>query len=158
MSRLLAIDPGPTESGWALVELETRRPIRVGKTANLRLLEQLRLRPADYALVLEKVEGYGMPVGVEVFETCVWTGRFMEASGREAARQGRKKVKRHFCGTTTATDTNVTRALVDRFAPGASNYGKGTKAQPGWFYGFAGDMWQAYALAVYHADVLEGLT
>ena len=28
----------------------------------------------------------------------------------------------------------------------------GTKAEPGWFYGFRADVWQAYALAVYVAD------
>ena len=39
-----------------------------------------------------------------------------------------------------------------RFAHGQPNHGKGTKAQPGWFYGFHADIWQAYALAVYAAD------
>ena len=51
-----------------------------------------------------------------------------------------------------AKDSNIRQALVDRFAPGQPNYGKGTKAQPGWFYGFNADIWQAYALAVYAAD------
>jgi len=45
---------------------------------------------------------------------------------------------------------------VDRFAPGESNHGKGTKAEPGWFYGFAKDVWQATALAVYAADTGDG--
>ena len=35
------------------------------------------------------------------------------------------------------------------------NHGKGTKAQPGWFYGFSADVWQAAALAVYAADKIE---
>ena len=44
--------------------------------------------------------------------------------------------------------------MYDRFAAGQPNRGKGTKANPGWFHGFAGDVWQAYALAVYIADTL----
>jgi hypothetical protein len=43
-------------------------------------------------------------------------------------------------------------AIVDRFASGQPNRGKGTKAKPGWFYGFRADIWQAYALAVLVAD------
>ena len=46
------------------------------------------------------------------------------------------------------------QALVDRFAPGQPNHGKGTKAEPGFFYGFRADVWQAFALAVYAADQL----
>ena len=48
----------------------------------------------------------------------------------------------------------IRQALVDRFAHGEPNYGKGTKARPGFFHGFSADVWQAYALAVYAADVL----
>lgn len=32
------------------------------------------------------------------------------------------------------------------------NRGKGTKTAPGWFHGFAADVWQAYALGVYAID------
>ena len=56
------------------------------------------------------------------------------------------------CHGSRAKDTNIRQALVDRFAPGQPNHGKGTKAEPGWFYGFRADVWQAYALAVYVAD------
>ncbi len=59
----------------------------------------------------------------------------------------------HLCGSPRAKDPNVTQALVDRFARGETNYGKGTKKSPGFFYGFSADMWQAYALAVTYLDM-----
>ena len=54
-----------------------------------------------------------------------------------------------------AKDANIRQALVDRFAPGQPNHGKGTKDEPGWFHGFRADVWQAYALAVLVADRLD---
>lgn len=44
-------------------------------------------------------------------------------------------------------DGIITQALCDRFAPGARNKGKGTKKEPGFFYGFSADVWQAFAVA-----------
>lgn len=113
-------------------------------------------------VVVEMVASYGMAVGREVFDTCVWIGRYHEAVRgnwwpfAEPELVFRRDVKLHMCGQSRAKDPNIIRALVDRFAPGAPNRGKGTKAAPGWFYGFAADMWQAYALAVLVADRVEG--
>jgi hypothetical protein len=104
------------------------------------------------------VASYGMAVGADVFETCVWIGRFvqrLEQFGVEAELVKRNPVKLHHCHSSKAKDGNIAQALVDRFAPGQPNRGKGTKAKPGWFYGFHADIWQAYALAVYAADTAE---
>jgi hypothetical protein len=46
-----------------------------------------------------------------------------------------------------AKDGNIRQALIDRFGP------VGTKKNPGWFYGFSGDVWQAYAVGVTYADM-----
>jgi hypothetical protein len=66
----------------------------------------------------------------------------------------RADVKLHHCHSSKAKDSNITQALIDRFASGVPNHGKGSKAAPGWFYGFKADIWAAYALAVYTADTL----
>lgn len=157
MSTLLAIDPGNTESGWVLINADTRKPLRFGKTPNDLLREFLRRPLDDFAAaertVIEMVASYGMAVGADVFETCVWIGRFLESTPTPAAELVKRlPVKVHHCHSSKANDSNIRQALVDRFAHGQPNHGKGTKARPGWFYGFHADIWQAYALAVYAAD------
>lgn len=165
MTTILAIDPGNTESAYALIDTD-RRPLDTGKIPNAELLQRLldftfTSASAIDTVAIEMVASYGMPVGREVFETCVWIGRFHQAvrthdPGWPAVDLVyRQPVKLHFCHSTKAKDSNVTRALVDRFTPGAPNYGKGTKAAPGWFYGFRADVWAAYALAVYVADMRQ---
>jgi len=159
MSRtLLAIDPGNSESGWVVIDVETLRPVVFGKTPNAELREMLANHHGASAAVIEMVASYGMAVGAEVFETCVEIGRYVEvlrATGVEPELVKRLPVKVHHCHSARATDSNIRQALVDRFAPGQPNHGKGTKAAPGWFWGFHADIWAAYALAVYAADTLH---
>jgi hypothetical protein len=158
--RILAIDPGNTDSAYVVIDQETRKPLDFAKVPNEQLLDRLTdhdLGERVDHLVIEMVASYGMPVGREVFETCVWIGRYFESidrwlDGATPQLVYRQPIKLHHCGSARAKDSNITQALVDRFAPGQSNHGKGTKAQPGWFYGFRADVWQAYALAVYVAD------
>jgi hypothetical protein len=85
----------------------------------------------------------------------VWIGRFDSwptSRPTDPELVYRRDVKLHHCHSAKAKDANITQALIDRFAPGVPNRGKGTKAEPGWFYGFKADIWAAYALAVYVAD------
>lgn len=159
---ILAIDPGNTLSGYALIDPETCRPLRVGKIPNDEVLHLVRHTNYDH-LAIEMIASYGMSVGKEVFDTCVWIGRFVQQHlewrdawpDKEPAAHSlvyRRDVKLHHCHSAKAKDANITQALIDRFAYGEPNRGKGTKAAPGWFHGFAADMWQAYALAVLTAD------
>lgn len=166
MTRLLAIDPGNTESAYVVIDTDTRRPLEFGKLPNQELLDELEGlttygHPTSCCHVaIEMIASYGMAVGAEVFETCVWIGRFQQqvtvrgSYGTPVDLVKRLPVKVHHCHSSKAKDSNITQALIDRFAPNVPNRGKGTKASPGWFYGFAADVWQAYALAVYAADQL----
>ena len=168
--RVLAIDPGNTQSGWCLINAHTRRPIDHGKDPNTDLLDHLAALNANpdgdgsawtEHIAIEMVASYGMAVGKEVFETCVWIGRFQQRLadhgllGTNVELVYRRDIKLHHCENARAKDSNIRQALVDRFAPGQPNHGKGTKADPGWFHGFAADVWQAYALAVLVADRLD---
>lgn len=160
--RILAIDPGNEQSAYAVVDTDTYAPITFAKVDNHELRRAIRagnFEDCDGAYI-EMIGHYGtgMPAGKTVFDTCVWIGRFTEAIRLTAAAPPqpttvlRPTIKAHLCGSAKAKDPNVIQALVDRFAPSQPNKGKGTKAAPGWFYGFAADVWQAYALAVYVAD------
>lgn len=157
MSYYLAVDPGNRESAYCVVD-DGRTPIFFDKVPNTQLLGEIRdlMLGVDRAAI-EMVASYGMAVGADVFETCVWIGRYIERADGELEPVFRRDVKLHHCGSARAKDANIAQALVDRFAPGEPNRGKGTKREPGWFYGFHSDIWQSYALAVYLADRSEGV-
>jgi hypothetical protein len=149
---ILAIDPGNEQSAYVLVD-NNLRPIDFDKVTN----QELRYRIMNLEsfekcsiLAIEMVASYGMPVGAEVFETCVWIGRFVEACVSHLSilpiKVYRKDVKIALCNSQKAKDSNIRQALIDRFGE------VGTKRSPGWFYGFKADIWQAYAVAVTYAD------
>lgn len=160
MGLIIAIDPGCTESGYVVVrhdENEITQVVDKGKVENKEIYSVMNQYLA-YDLAIEMVACYGMPVGAEVFDTCVWIGQFLrEANTRKLARKikliYRKEEKLNLCGTPAAKDANIVQALIDRYAYGQPNKGKGTKKQPGFFYGFAKDVWQAMAVAVTYFDL-----
>lgn len=161
--KILAIDPGPTQSAWVLIDADSCTPLAFAKQDNARLLARcLEVHRESDVVAIEAVSSYGMAVGADVFETVFWGGRFYQAANGGLPEDSLHLVKRHpiklhHCRSAKANDTNIRQALVDRFAPGERNHGKGVKAAPGFFYGFAADCWQAFALAVYMADTLTGL-
>ena len=155
MGTILAIDPGNMESGYVLVEhdgQEIRKVLDVGKVPNGEIFPVL-CREYQH-LAIEMVAGMGMPVGQEVFDTCVWVGRFWEialrSGGYEPKRIYRRDEKLYLCGRLSAKDKNIRQALIDRYGV------VGTKANPGFFYvngvKFAQDMWAAMAVAVTYFD------
>lgn len=162
MANILAIDPGNMESGYCIIDSETKRPKEFGKIENRHVLDRIALDVQAHSIdevVIEQVASYGMPVGRSVFETCEWVGRFTQKvedhfCGCVPVKYLRRgQVKLNICKSNKANDATIRRALADRFAPGAGNYGKGTKDSPGWFYGFKADVWQAYALGVTYVDM-----
>ena len=147
---ILAIDPGPTRS--AVVTYQGPDAPVVGRMhENDVLLNLLRLREGGIdAVVIEKVESFGMAVGAQVFETVYWSGRFAEAADPlPVHRIGRKAVKLHLCQSMRAKDSNIRQALIDRYG---GSVAIGRKAEPGPLYGIAGDVWSALAVAVTWAD------
>jgi hypothetical protein len=149
---ILAIDPGPEVSGWAMYD--GRSVLGSGVLPNMEVIEQLNdFGSADSLwwakadlVAIEMIASYGMAVGKDVFETCVWIGRFIQACPMPFERVYRKDVKMHLCGTTKAKDTNIRQALIDKIGP------QGVKASPGPTYGVKSHAWPALAVAVTAAE------
>lgn len=150
---LLAIDPGPERSAW--LELENGRPANFAIMENADVLHIISTTDANM-LAIEGIASYGMAVGAEVFETCVWTGRFLQRwydAARSpllrarAHRVYRRDVKLHLCGSARAKDPNVRQALIDMYGPGKEK-AIGKKASPGPLYGVTSHVWSALAVAV----------
>lgn len=157
---ILSIDPGNEFSAYCLISKKDLRPVRFDKTDNHNLLLVIHKLIQEYDIehfAIEMVASYGMAVGRTVFETCVWIGRFSqqisEWSFREPTYIYRKDEKLCLCGSMQAKDSNIRQALVDRFAKHDLRYGKGTKKDPDWFYGFRADIWQAYAVGITFRDM-----
>lgn len=157
---ILAIDPGNVESGFVLLndDLSIIRAEKVKNEEILKNISEIFFRYGyDTKVAIEMIASYGMAVGQTVFETCLWIGRFIQEvylkTGKEPILIYRKDEKMNLCKSMKANDSNITQALVDRFAPGEKNHGKGTKKAPGWFYGFSKDVWQAYAVGVTYYDI-----
>lgn len=150
---ILAIDPGTEESGWCVFDGGAVAASGVMSNAEmLDYLQRAHFAINGHRLAIEMIASYGMPVGREVFETCVWIGRFTQAWHIPGAVElvYRKDVKMHLCGTTKAKDPNVRQALIDMF-PGTGG-GKtpqvGTKGQPGPLFGVSSHAWAALGVAV----------
>jgi hypothetical protein len=183
-TRILSIDPGSKFSAWMVYE---GRPVEWGKVANEALLASLRSQsPSVYRdpgahMVVESMVSYGQTVGDEVFATCVWIGRFLEAwesrfgPGR-ASLLKRPEIKMHLCHAGRATDKDIREALIQRWggedvAIGgkrcAACKGKGYSGKPrvpcgsctdglvtprGPLHGIASDCWSALAIATTWTD------
>ncbi len=147
---ILAIDPGNKET--ALVWFRGGRPIAAKYLPNDAAIEIVRDSVVEH-IACEMVACYGMAVGHEVFDTCVWIGRFMEAArGSSQSLIFRKDIKLHLCGQTRAKDANVRQALMDRYGRSRAE-AIGTKKSPGPLYGISGDLWAALAVAVTWSDL-----
>ena len=147
MTSLLAIDPGTTHSG--IIRMDGRAVTFAGVMPNAEVLSIFPRNTADH-IAIEMIASYGMAVGREVFETCVWIGRFVQAwhqdNDGEPRLIYRKDVKLHLCGSPRAKDANIRQALIDRW--GGKAEAVGTVKKPGPLYGVKSHAWAALAVAV----------
>lgn len=146
-ARVLGIDPGPVQSG--IVRYVDGRVVLADIRPNAEIYPALQ-EPTD-VIAIEMIASYGMPVGADVFQTCVWIGKFVReaeyvAPAARIVLLPRKDVKMHLCGTPRAKDGNIRQRLLDLLGP------QGTKKQPGPTYGVKSHAWAALAVAVTAAN------
>ena len=158
--RILARDPGNTESGYAVIEMPEFKLLDFGKVENEALIDSLytwfEVDSNIDVIVIEMIASYGMVVGKDVFDTCVWIGRFKEALRSEQVNYiYRKDEKMTLCNSMKAKDSNIRQALIDRYAKHDFKNGKGVKANPDVFYGVSKDVWSAIAVGVTYYDIKE---
>ncbi len=147
--KIMAIDPGTTQSAYVVFDGKTI--FAKGIEQNNRVKDLIGYKSEWFisALAIEAIASYGMPVGAEVFTTCIWIGRFYEAASRlllPVSLVYRKDIKVCLCGSLRAKDSHVRQALIDRVGK------QGIKKAPGPTYGMSADMWSALAVAVYFLD------
>jgi hypothetical protein len=145
---LLAIDPGNEYSAAVLLNA-AGVPVEFWKEPNEEVRRRIRSISGNLDvehLAIEMIASYGMPVGAEVFETCLWIGRFVEVWSGHFTLVYRRDVKMCLCGNNSAKDGNVRQALIDRF--GGKERAIGKKKKPGPLHGFHDDLWAALGVAV----------
>ena len=146
---VIGLDPGTTQSAIAYLYPDGR--VETSTLHNDLMLGHLNRAGLTHGdngvLVVEQIAAMGMAVGGEVFETCFYSGRFVECWGRQWFRLKRVPIKVHLCGAANAKDANVRRALIDRFGGDAS-----TK-KGGALYRVKGDEWSALAVACVWSDL-----
>jgi len=144
---ILSVDPGPEKSAYVI--WDGKKILDKNIIPNEFLLKKIYSSKERY-FIIEMVASYGMPVGKDIFETVYWIGRFCEAWEKAFRKRHiriyRKDIKLYFCNSIRAKDSNIRQVLIDRFGK------KGTKKNPGVTYGLSGDLWQAFALAVFCFD------
>ncbi len=159
---ILAIDPGTTHSG--VVELS---PIGVVIKSYPSIDNSLLIHDMPYCralcnispdspLAIEMITSYGLKVGADVFATCLWIGRFMQAYGADRTTLiSRPDVKLHLCGSMRANDSTIRQAIIDRYPKtgGGKKQQIGTKKRPGPLYGVSSHAWSALAVGL---TFLEG--
>ena len=149
---VLAIDPGNARSAYCLVDSESMTPLNFGILENGELLEKIIYRGGYDATAIERIQSYGMLIGKEVLETCEWVGIFTEAAQSPVGYVYRMEEKSHICHNPHAGDSNIRRALIDRFAAHDKANGKGSKKNPDFFYGFHADIWAAFAVGLTYIE------
>lgn len=164
--KILAIDPGTTDSGFALLDCESGRlPIISEPTMwNNALLadalanpppewRNLRIDEPDPKLVIEDFRSYGQRFPLTCILAVRWSGCFSWAAQKEYGETfwiPRAEVKSILTGRANSKDADVRQAIIDLYGPGKER-AIGTVKAPGPLHGVRKDEWSAIGLGLAYA-------
>ncbi len=146
---ILAIDPGNKQSAYVFYDPENKSILEKDIVPNDILSNKIRggleLFGRYDVMAIEMIACYGLPVGEEVFDTCVWVGRFTELAKAHVEYVFRRTVKKEVCGKCRSNDSKVRASLIELFG------GKNELKKGGILNGFKKDLWAALGVAVTYA-------
>ncbi len=134
---ILAIDPGTEQSGYVFFDANEKCVISKGIIPNNEMIHIIH-ESLDITVAIEMIASYGMAVGKDTFETCLWIGRYVQTAINNDLPLHlvyRKDVKMYLCNSMKAKDTNIRQALIDLLGKDVTK-------------GISKHMWAALAIAV----------
>lgn len=171
--RILAIDPGPVQSAWVILDTETLAVVHKAIEDNKSALSMVRMTAQNHRnhricaalgraprapgpvfghIAIERIIPYATAVGQETFDTAWWSGRLAEAAHPiPHTMLSRKEVSLHLTGFRNAKEPQINAAVCDVYGVTMRTC-KGTKKHPGPLYGIKTHMWAALAVAVTWAE------
>jgi len=155
---ILAIDPGPQESGFVLYDNKNSTVKKFGKVLNRELEDMIIDELQNVPTYIEFPQAQGCLASNALLLTCRWAGRY-EAHSNLVELINRKDVVNFFeCHKRTrqeksegikqvAFDTQIRHKIIEMFG-GSKEVAIGVKKSPGPLYGVKADVWQALAIAL----------
>jgi len=145
MTLILGCDPDPKGFAWVLIDSDLK-VVDHGKDEFHAACNALfGSTDETIRVAIERVAGYGMSVGQEVFDTAWMSGRIYDAVGfldPNPRMIFRRDVKVCICGDTKAKDKNIRQAIIDIYG------GKQETRKGGKLHGITADRWAALAVAL----------
>lgn len=146
---IFGLDPGRSETAYCLIDRDFN-VLTAGKAPLVQVLKALEVAPPA-CVVIESIQSYGMAVGRSVFDTCYNIGRILQRCEDLDIRTflyPRPEYARRICGVGKISDTVLRQALLLRF-------GGDKKGEPLHLLRGNSDKRSAFAVAVYHLDILK---
>lgn len=141
----IGIDTGEKKTAFAVYSPKKQKIIDKDIVNNDLVFEAIKKHKENSLVGIELIECFGFVVGRSVFETAVWTGRFLQffvSENINYIRVYRRDYKLHFCNSLKARDSNV-KANLETIFRNKKNFFDGVKK----------DIWQALAIALYVYDL-----
>jgi len=160
MITLFSIDPGESESGWILLDVDTinKKIMIIDRYHSVnkdifKIILKFSVTNPRIIIVIEDIVSYGMAIGQTTIETIKYIGRFhqkaLDLNLKNIYFIDRPSIKLNLCHNRTAKDGNVIRSLKNRFG----EFGTIKNQQPlyklkGMPSGMLNHVWSALALSI----------